>query len=379
MAIPKREGQIPVPDFKTDKQPTSAGAVKLGYGLEGALPKKADAISGYINGLASSNPKVFQQIAASLIKSGIPVKNFEDVGQAVGRFVANMLKDPNTPLSQITLETFLNSVNKDFQFGKPVKAPSQQFYLTTPENAGAEINDQFGKVLGVAATDAEKNAYYKALIKKQKNAPMVTTSADGKTIQTAGFSAAEKEALLNEFIAKRAQNAFGQATMVGGTKVDTVPPEQFTGGFLKAVDTIKAYSDAYGVPMSDSDIKRAAISALTTPAGIDGQQQKIKGISKGIYSGLASFIDQGLKPKELLQPYISKKAQILEIPENQITLNGTEGQQVISKVVTKDGLLPIYNYERELRTDPRWRFTKNANDEAANWVSSIMKSFGIAG
>jgi len=86
-----------------------------------------------------------------------------------------------------------------------------------------------------------------------------------------------------------------------------------------------------------------------------------------------------LTPKELLQPYIAKKVQVLEIPENQITLNGTEVQQVISKVVTKDGLLPIYNYERELRADPRWRFTKNANDEAANWVSSIMKSFGIAG
>jgi hypothetical protein len=131
--------------------------------------------------------------------------------------------------------------------------------------------------------------------------------------------------------------------------------------------------------MSDYEVKKAAIAAITSPGGLEAQAEQIKGIAKGIYSGLAPFIDQGLTPEKLLQPYIAKKAQILEIPEEQITLNSTEGQQIVSKVVTDKGLLPIYNYERELRADPRWRFTKNANDEAANWVNSIMRSFGVAG
>jgi hypothetical protein len=386
MAIPKNEettppaktSEVPSDNFGTESQ-TSTGSVQLGYGLTGTLPKKTTAIAGYINGLASSNPQAFQQIAQALIKAGLPIRNFEQVGAAIGRIVGNMTKDPNTPISGITLETFLNSINKNFQFGKPTKPPTQQYYLTTLPAASAEINDLFEKVLGVAASPQEQKAYYKELLKAQKKTPMVTTSADGKVVQTAGFSGAEKEALLNRFVAQRAQNVFGKGTMVGGTKIETASPEQFTGEFLKNINVIKAYSSAYGIPMSDSDMKKAAITALTSPAGIEGQQEKIKSVAKGIYSGLAQYIDDNLTPQELLKPYISMKAKILEIPEEQISLNSTEGQQVISKVVSDKGLLPIYNYERELRQDPRWRFTKNANEEASNWVSSIMKSFGIAG
>jgi hypothetical protein len=92
-----------------------------------------------------------------------------------------------------------------------------------------------------------------------------------------------------------------------------------------------------------------------------------------------SIVKDGLTVQDILQPYINRKAQVLEIPANQISLNNAEGQQLASKVITEQGLLPIYNYEKELRADPRWRFTKNANDEAATWLNTILKDFGIAG
>lgn len=370
--------EAPTIDLGTTTTPGST--IDIGYGVTG-VPTDAKQIASYINGLAKTNPTAFKAMTNALKRIGIPLKKFTDVGIAMSGFIKNLQNDPNPALKGITVETFLASVpgKEAFAVQKKSKKPTKQYYLTTPENAAAEINDEFSKTLGINATPEEQKAYYKELIAEQKKAPMVTRTVDGIVTQSAGFSAAQKEALLTKFVAARAQKALGSAVMAGGSAVNTIPPEQFTGEFIKNLNALRAYSNAYGVPMNDYEIKKAAIASITSPGGIEGQAEQIKGIAKGIYAGLAQFIDQGLTPEKLLQPYIAKKAQILEIPEDSITLNSTEGQQVVSKVVTDKGLLPIYNYERELRQDPRWRFTKNANDEAATWVNSIMRSFGIAG
>lgn len=374
-----------VPEFDPNKQPPNqpakTGNIQLGYGVTGLAVTDPKQVAAYINGLAKTDPAAFKAMTNALKRIGIPLKKFTDVGLAMSGFISNLQNDPNPALKGITLETFLASVpaKEEFAVQKKGKKPTKQYYLTTPENAAAELDAELSKTLGVTATPEEQKAYYKELIAEQKKAPMVTRTADGIVTQSTGFSAAQKEALLNKFVAARAQKALGNAAMAGGTAVNIIPPEQFTGEFVKNINALKAYSNAYGVPMSDYEVKRAAIESITSPGGIDAQAEQIKAVAKGIYSGLAQFIDQGLTPEKLLQPYIAKKAQILEIPEDSITLNSTEGQQVVSKVVTDKGLLPIYNYERELRQDPRWRFTKNANDEAATWVNSIMRSFGIAG
>jgi hypothetical protein len=80
-----------------------------------------------------------------------------------------------------------------------------------------------------------------------------------------------------------------------------------------------------------------------------------------------------------MQPYLNKKAQVLEIPEEQLSLNNQEGQEVMSKVITDGKLTPIFDYEKSLRADPRWRFTKNANEMASGFVLRVLRDFGIAG
>jgi len=371
--------EIPKPNFGGTRK-AKVGTVTLGFGVTETPPTGSKQLAGFIDSLAVTQPEAFQSMVSALQRAGVPLKKYTDVGAAISRFIDNLNNSGNPLLQGITLENFLAAAPSKSQFATTkTKKPVEQYYLTTPEDSAAEINDAFTKILGVNATPEEQKAYYKELIKEQKKAPMVTKSADGIVTQTAGFSAEQKEALLNNFIAKRAIKAVGKFTTAGGVEVDTPEGENFTGEFLKGINTIRKFSAAYGIPMGEVDVKRAAITALTSPGGLDAQVEKIKNVSKGIYGGLAQYIDQGLTPEELLRPYIRQKAEVLEIPESQLSLNSKEGQEVISKVVTKDGLLPLYNYERELRQDPRWRFTKNANDEAANWVNSIFKSFGIAG
>ena len=396
MSNPMPEKPLGLPSF--DLGPSTAkGDISLGFGIEGTLPLSAEGISGYINGLAQTNPAKFANILKAVEATGIKVNDFTDVGTAIGRLVTNMKTDENSPIKSMTVETFLNSVNKSFKFGKVVqpKVPTEQYYFTSPEAAGAELNAEFTKVLGVNATDAEKAAFYKKIKKAQASKPSVTTSVDGKVVQTQGFSAAEKDALINEFVAVRAKGAIGttqeaQAATIGPdgqvsygktkTKYDPLAGEKFGGEYSAALDSLRDSSSKYGVQLTDEQIKQAAITAISNPGGVVAEQNKIKAIASRLYPALTdSIIKDGLTVQDILQPYINRKAQVLEIPANQISLNNAEGQQLASKVITEQGLLPIYNYEKELRADPRWRFTKNANDEAATWVNTILKDFGIAG
>ena len=396
MSNPMPEKPLGLPSF--DLGPSTAkGDISLGFGIEGTLPLSAEGISGYINGLAQTNPAKFANILKAVEATGIKVNDFTDVGTAIGRLVTNMKTDENSPIKSMTVETFLNSVNKSFKFGKVVqpKVPTEQYYFTSPEAAGAELNAEFTKVLGVNATDAEKAAFYKKIKKAQSSKPSVTTSVDGKVVQTQGFSAGEKDALINEFVAVRAKGAIGttqeaQAATIGPdgqvsygktkTKYDPLAGEKFGGEYSAALDSLRDSSSKYGVQLTDEQIKQAAITAISNPGGVVAEQNKIKAIASRLYPALTdSIIKDGLTVQDILQPYINRKAQVLEIPANQISLNNAEGQQLASKVITEQGLLPIYNYEKELRADPRWRFTKNANDEAATWLNTILKDFGIAG
>lgn len=400
MSNPMPEKPLGLPTFDIERSTAAApvpGAIKLGFGLEGTIPTSPEGIAGYINGLAQTNPAKFANILKAVEATGIKVNDFTDVGTAIGRLVTNMKTDKNSPIKSMTVETFLNSVNKSFKFGKVVqpKVPTEQYYFTSPEAAGAELDTEFTKVLGVSATDAEKSAFYKKIKKAQASKPSVTTSVDGKVVQTQGFSAAEKDALINEFVAVRAKGAIGTtqeaapATVDASgqisygkvkTKYDPLAGEKFGGEYSAALDSLRASSSKYGVQLTDEQIKQAAITAISNPGGVVAEQNKIKAIASRLYPALTdSIVKDGLTVQDILQPYINRKAQVLEIPANQISLNNAEGQQLASKVITEQGLLPIYNYEKELRADPRWRFTKNANDEAATWLNTILKDFGIAG
>ena len=262
MSNPMPEKPLGLPSF--DLGPSTAkGDISLGFGIEGTLPLSAEGISGYINGLAQTNPAKFANILKAVEATGIKVNDFTDVGTAIGRLVTNMKTDENSPIKSMTVETFLNSVNTNFKFGKAVqpKGPTEQFYFTSPEAAGAELDAEFTKVLGVNATDAEKAAFYKKIKKAQESKPSVTTSKagkggkPGKVVQTQGFSAEEKDALINEFVAVRAKGAIGTTQEAAPATVDA--SGQISYGKVKT-----KYDPLAGEKFGIESISRGAVEAV---------------------------------------------------------------------------------------------------------------------
>jgi hypothetical protein len=341
--------------------------IKLGFGIitDGNPTQLVPAqIGSYVTSLASTNPAAYKKIRAAT--EAATKRKFNDPttlgtwleGLATDLYVS---ADPNA--RKISLEQYLSSAARIVPAGTATK-PSATTYLSTREQTDAEINAEYRKMFGIAAPDDVRQEYFDKLTSAQKSSPQITKrDASGAIVQSGGLGQDVKDRIVNNMIAKGA----------GLTR------QGETGDFDVAVSQIKDAASDYGVALTEDQVRKYAISAFRTGAGVDAEREKIKAISKGLYAPLAQFIDQGVTVKDLMQPYLNKKAQVLEIPDEFISLNNTEGQEVMSKVIVDGKLTPIFDYEKSLRADPRWRFTKNANEMASGFVLRVLRDFGIAG
>jgi hypothetical protein len=362
----------PRPKGLASDSPSATGVVpqngiRLGFDLttEGEPTKLAPvSIGPYIVSLANSNPGAYNKIRSSV--EAATKRKFNDPtvlgswmeGLATDLFVS---ADPNA--RKISLEQYLTSAARLVPAGTATR-PSVSTFLSTREQTDAEIDAEFRKMFGIAAPDEIKEDYFNRLTEAQKSAPQVTRrDASGAIIQSGGLGADVKQRIVNNMVAKGAG----------------LERQGETGDFDVAVSQLKAEAMDYGVSLTNEQVLKYAINAFRTGAGVDAEKEKIKNIAKGLYAPIAPFIEQGLSVKDLITPYINKKSSILEIPADSIQVDNDEGQEIMSKIMTDGKLMPLYDYEKSLRADPRWRFTKNANEMASGLVLKVFRDFGIAG
>lgn len=362
----------PRPQGLASGSPTQTGTVlenkiRLGFDLttDGVPTALAPVMVGpYIVSLASTNPGAYRQIRSSVEKA--TGRKFNDptvLGSWIEGLATDLFVSSDPKAKKISLEQYLTSAARVVPAGTASLKPSVQTFLSTREQTDAEIDADFRKMFGIAAPDDIKQDYFDRITKAQRESPQVTRrDASGAIIQTGGLGEDVKRRILNNMIAKGAG----------------LERQGETGDFDVAVSQLREQAMDYGVALSNDQLLKYAINAFKSGAGVDAEKEKIKNISKGLYAPIAPFIDQGLSVKDLISPYINKKASILEIPAESIQLDNDEGQEIMSKIMTDGKLMPLYDYEKSLRADPRWRFTKNANEMASNLVLNIFQDFGIA-
>ncbi|MFM7853227.1 MAG: hypothetical protein ACKO96_15210, partial [Flammeovirgaceae bacterium] len=87
------------------------------------------------------------------------------------------------------------------------------------------------------------------------------------------------------------------------------------------------------------------------------------------------LLAQGNNLEDIYRPYKRRMASILELDEGQIDLRDPALQMAIGK----EGDMNLFDYERSLRKDSRWQYTKSARDEATGVAAQILRNFGFVG
>lgn len=152
-----------------------------------------------------------------------------------------------------------------------------------------------------------------------------------------------------------------------------------TGEAAKTIDSLKATAASYGVSYDPSWYNQSAKDILTGKVDNDTLAQQLKELAKSRYPSLSKQIDAGYTVKQVASPYLQSMANILEINPNDITMEDPTIKQAFTSL-NADGqpsTKALWQFEQDLKQDPRWRFTKNAQTDLMGTARKVLQDFGL--
>lgn len=241
------------------------------------------------------------------------------------------------------------------------------------------INTVFQKYKGRDANLAELTAWLPELTKQYK-------SEKGKSKSTIKYTYKNGELIKTDYLTANAEDPklwiedkVKTDVLFGKKEVNSLAiPEGPSGKYFVA---LKNFAADNGVRLSDSAASSYAKSIVTGTIDENTAFNALRESAAEAFPALADKIKAGINLKTLADPYIQSMSSILEIPDSGIDLFDPKVRGALAYTLPdgKVGTRSIYDFEKELRKDPRWQYTNNARNEAASVATTVLKDFGFMG
>lgn len=174
------------------------------------------------------------------------------------------------------------------------------------------------------------------------------------------------------------------------TGISQTPYEDLerVGGLIgQTYGKLQATAADYGIELTHTELLNRArkallpggvttgISTATMDTGIAQEANSIKQAAKIKFANLAPYIDQGLKVSDIASNYQRLKESEYGLVNNAVSIYDTDVQNAISgqKIASNNDFI------LGIRSNPAWRKTPKANEMAAQWVNTLLKSWGKVG
>lgn len=296
--------------------------------------------------------------------------------------------DPNSNLGQ-----YLKNYNIQPPSATPIgsstpKKPLKSGVYTATQTASImpddkaladKVNEVFQQYYGRDASQTELQDYLPQLKQQYLNKvgkPQTTvqyTYKNGQLIDTKTLTAQGEDP--KAWLTNKIQTRLAQ----GGVTVNALNiPEGPAGKYFVQVKNLAAQN---GINLSDSAATDYATNIAAGKLDPDTAYNTIRESAAAAFPALADKIKAGINVKTLADPYIQSMSNILEIPDTGIDLFDPKIRSAMAYTLPdgKVGTKSIYDFEKELRQDPRWQYTNNARQQAASVASTVLKDFGFMG
>lgn len=242
-----------------------------------------------------------------------------------------------------------------------------------------KINDVFKDFYKRDATQVEIATYLPSLRNKYK-------SKDGTTKTTIKYTYKNGELLSTDYFT--ADNLDPKMWLTEQVKTNLLAGAQEVakegipeGPIGKNFLEVKNFAARNGIMLSDQAAGDYATQIVTGKLSQDTVLNSIRDSAASAFPQLADKIKAGIDVKTLADPYIQSMSNILEIPYTSVDLFDPKIRGALAYTLP-DGKLAtksIYDFEKELRQDPRWEFTKNGKKAIADSTLRVLQDFGIQG
>lgn len=121
----------------------------------------------------------------------------------------------------------------------------------------------------------------------------------------------------------------------------------------------------------------AARNIASGKSTLEQEEAKIRRESAAKFSAFKEQIMAGQNALDLAAPYIKSVSQLLELPETEVDLFDKHVYSAMNG--SKAGAnYPLWQFENDVRNDPRWRKTNNARESMMTVARSVARDFGLA-
>ncbi len=155
---------------------------------------------------------------------------------------------------------------------------------------------------------------------------------------------------------------------------------QLQGEAGEASDKLHDYAYSMGVQLSDSWYLSRSRNLARGIATQQDYEEEIKKMAKAAFPQWSDQLDAGKTVEDLASPYLSSMSQILELPAGSINLFDSTIRSALNNK-DKAGVnevKPLWQFENELRSDPRWVKTQNAQNSLMQVAHQVLSDFGVS-
>lgn len=146
-------------------------------------------------------------------------------------------------------------------------------------------------------------------------------------------------------------------------------------------DQLHQYSYSMGVELGDDWYQIRAQNVVRGLATAQDYKNEVSKLAQAQFPQWQKQLEGGQTVADIAQPYLQSMSQILELPGGSINLFDSTIKKALSytneKTLTKEAK-PLWQFENELRSDPRWKQTKNAQDSLMQVGHKVLADFGLA-
>lgn len=275
------------------------------------------------------------------------------------------------------------------------KVAAQAFGITEAlKKAYPELERVWELFLAGNITDAKlayyETSYYKNLSTTAKNRGGLKASQPGVYDQQ-----------LEQYRLQQRKRLVEKGITLDDTSFNSLTAEAFDKGFddnqldLKAigaftgrlggtplgqVESLKAYANSFGMSYQQKDFdswSRNIFSGTITPEDLQAQ---IRRDAASAFPAYSEQINKGISVDALASAYKSSMANILEIDPDSVGYNDPTLRKALQYIGAdgKPATKPLWQFEKELRSDSRWEYTNNARNTVDSLSLKVLRDWGLA-
>jgi len=349
--------------YNTAVKAGTSGFPGVPYRLDytGFTYTNADAVKGDAEKIFAT--KSAPEKAALLLRLG-QIPNLYSTGQApTAQYVQSMgNRIVWRPADARALESIL--LVQD-QLGDATADVTLDSLISNPNLASkffGQVTTKAKATTSLAAIEADLNSQFLDLFETKADPGIVKAYAkevNALELSPAGITAQQKEDILLKYVQKKAN------------ELGTIPGATDKGSLGRVVRSIRNAYDDNGIPTNEKDIYNKAVQSLRSP---DAYKNVIDGImmqASTVMPALKEGHRRGESSRQQLSPWISTRARILGISEDQVKTS--DMYEVASGAVA----IPIPEYKKIVYGSTEFKTSDAYKERSLNDKIAMLRAFNV--